>query len=236
MNSLKSASNRSSFLAVKNYLAGPTRREWGNETIHGYDGDSFPHSLLRASQLWTFQITIPWKQAVGLWQPINSICPSFWWWFPIFWKHHHHLNMCFFFFWLGYLTSLFGWFFWYNTPVGASNVGYFVYGNELPPDDPPPGLTLLLWRRFCLSPVIARPVIFRWHMKKKRSKVWKQDWVKMWLSGKIWWWIYSHLEISLLLGICYSWPRLQTMLAGTWWAIRDCEKWSVSDIDRPPAF
>ncbi len=26
-------------------------REWGNEAIYGYDGDSFPHSLLRASQL-----------------------------------------------------------------------------------------------------------------------------------------------------------------------------------------
>lgn len=25
-------------------------REWGNGTIHVYDGDSLPHSLLRASQ------------------------------------------------------------------------------------------------------------------------------------------------------------------------------------------
>ena len=25
-------------------------REWGNDTIHGYDGDSFLHSLLRGSQ------------------------------------------------------------------------------------------------------------------------------------------------------------------------------------------
>ena len=32
----------------KNWLV--LSREWGNEAIHGYDGDSFPHSLLRASQ------------------------------------------------------------------------------------------------------------------------------------------------------------------------------------------
>ena len=33
-------------------------REWGNETIHSYDGDSFPHSLLRASQLSIFELKI----------------------------------------------------------------------------------------------------------------------------------------------------------------------------------
>ncbi len=36
------------FLLIPNWLA--LSRERGNEAIHGYDGDLFPHSLLRASQ------------------------------------------------------------------------------------------------------------------------------------------------------------------------------------------
>ena len=38
-----------SFLEKTGWLA--LSREWRNEALHGHNGDSFPHSLLRASQL-----------------------------------------------------------------------------------------------------------------------------------------------------------------------------------------
>ena len=48
-------------------------REYGNETIHSYDGDSFPHSSLRASQI----SIIASSKIAKAHSPLRSVLPCF---------------------------------------------------------------------------------------------------------------------------------------------------------------